>query len=93
MILQSHLSHFKSLARLTCKSAKSSSFIDFSDKGAMWRNKFEASAFESDLDKLWEEVEPLYDELHKYVLNKLKLQYGDRLDVEDGLIPAHVLGL
>ncbi|KAB0795435.1 hypothetical protein PPYR_12274 [Photinus pyralis] len=65
---------------------------NFSDRGAMWRSKFESPTFEEDLQRLWLEVKPLYDELHLYVRNKLKLVYGDRLDIGDGLIPAHVLG-
>lgn len=41
---------------------------------------------------LWYEVEPLYLELHKYVSRKLKQHYGDKLDISDGMLPAHVLG-
>ncbi|KAF5307920.1 hypothetical protein FQR65_LT06487 [Abscondita terminalis] len=65
---------------------------NFSDRGAMWRNKFESHTFENDLERLWIEVKPLYEELHLYVLSKLKMKYGNRIDVRDGLIPAHLLG-
>lgn len=41
---------------------------------------------------MWTDVEPLYDELHKYVSRKLKGIYGEKLDIADGLIPAHVFG-
>lgn len=41
---------------------------------------------------MWQKVEPLYTELHKYVGRKLKEIYGDKLDISDGLIPAHVFG-
>ncbi|KAK4880643.1 hypothetical protein RN001_008789 [Aquatica leii] len=65
---------------------------NFRDRGAMWRNKFESPTFENDLERSWIEVKPLYDELHLYVLNKLKLKYGNQFDAVDGLIPAHLLG-
>lgn len=59
----------------------------------MWRNRFESPNFIDDLDRLWEEVEPLYNELHTYVRRKLRSKYGSALDLSYGLIPAHVLGI
>lgn len=44
------------------------------------------------MDELWEQLEPLYSELHTYVSRKLKERYGDKIDLDDGLIPAHVFG-
>lgn len=44
------------------------------------------------MDKLWQQLEPLYTELHTYVARKLKERYGDKIDLDDGLIPAHVFG-
>lgn len=64
----------------------------YEDEGALWRCKFESDTFISDMDELWEQIEPLYSELHTYVSRKLKERYGDKLDIEDGLIPAHVFG-
>lgn len=54
---------------------------------------YETDTFSNDVDELWEKVKPLYEELHKYVSKKLKEFYGDELDISDGLIPAHVLGI
>ncbi|KAK4883480.1 hypothetical protein RN001_006799 [Aquatica leii] len=65
---------------------------DFKDKGDMWKNDYQTENFEADMDRLWEQVKPLYEELHKYVGYKLKKQYGDKLNIDDGLIPAHVFG-
>jgi peptidyl-dipeptidase A len=57
----------------------------------MWRDDYEDEQFEQTIDGLWKQVEPLYDELHKYVRRRLQDIYGQRLD--DGkLIPAHLLG-
>nr|CAD7423605.1 unnamed protein product [Timema monikensis] len=64
----------------------------FSDNGEMWRSSFESETFIADMDALWEQVQPLYDELHKYVRTKLKGVYGDKMDDSDGLLPAHILG-
>ncbi|KAF5302725.1 hypothetical protein FQR65_LT08467 [Abscondita terminalis] len=64
----------------------------FADNGDMWKSFYESDTFENDIAILWNQVKPLYDELHTYVANKLKKHYGDKLDVEDGLIPAHILG-
>lgn len=58
----------------------------------MWRESYEDPDLIEKVDEMWKDVEPLYDELHKYVLKKLKGMYGDKIDVSDGLIPAHVLG-
>jgi len=66
-------------------------FPGFSDNGEMWRNDFETENFVEDMMNLWNEVEPLYLELHTYVKNKLRNVYGDKLDDSD-LIPAHILG-
>nr|CAD7256691.1 unnamed protein product [Timema shepardi] len=64
----------------------------FSDNGEMWRSSFESETFIADMDALWEQVRPLYDELHKYVRAKLRGIYGDKMDDSDGLLPAHILG-
>jgi len=66
-------------------------FPGFSDNGEMWRNDFETDNFVEEMQTLWKDVEPLYLELHKYVKNKLKNVYGDKLDNSD-FIPAHILG-
>lgn len=41
---------------------------------------------------MWADVEPLYNELHTYVRNKLKKIYGNKMNDDDGLIEAHLLG-
>lgn len=58
----------------------------------MWRFDYEDPDFIKNMDDLWTQVEPLYNELHKYVGNKLKQRFGDKIDLSDGLLPAHVLG-
>lgn len=58
----------------------------------MWRDDYEDDNFEQTIDSLWKQVEPLYDELHKYVRRRLIDIYGDKMDQQGTLIPAHLLG-
>ncbi|KAJ8935484.1 hypothetical protein NQ314_012776 [Rhamnusium bicolor] len=60
------------------------------DKGALWRDRYEDPNFAQNMDYLWMQVEPLYAELHKYLSIKLKLHHGGKIDVSDGLIPDHI---
>lgn len=67
--------------------------LGFADTGAMWRAKYDMppDAFARELDRLWDQVRPLYLELHAYVRMKLREKYGDVVP-EKGPIPAHLLG-
>lgn len=58
----------------------------------MWRSRYEDDKLIEKVDKLWEQVEPLYDELHTYVRYKLLKIYGNKLDKADPYIQAHLLG-
>jgi peptidyl-dipeptidase A len=67
--------------------------LGFADMGAMWRSKYDMSpdAFPAEMDRLWEQVKPLYLSLHAYVRWKLREKYGDLVPAS-GPIPAHLLG-
>ena len=67
--------------------------LGFADLGAMWRSKYDMDpdAFARELERLWEQVRPLYVALHAYVRRKLREHYGP-LVPEAGSIPAHLLG-
>jgi peptidyl-dipeptidase A len=82
---------FKRYVHLANKGAKE---LGFSDVGAMWRSKYDMSpdAFAKEVDRLWDQVRPLYISLHAYVRNKLREHYGDRVVPANGPIPAHLLG-
>lgn len=62
------------------------------DYGALWREEYEDDKLEDTIDRLWKEVEPLYKELHTFVKRKLEGKYGDKMNKDDELIPAHLLG-
>ncbi|SET57271.1 M2 family metallopeptidase [Thalassotalea agarivorans] len=68
--------------------------LGFSDVGAMWRSGYDMDpdAFAAELDRIWGQVKPLYDDLHCYVRDELSEQYGADKMPEDGTIPAHLLG-
>jgi peptidyl-dipeptidase A len=68
--------------------------LGFPDAGAMWRAKYDMSPedFAREVDRLWEQVRPLYVSLHAYVRWKLREKYGAAAVPADGPIPAHLLG-
>ncbi len=73
---------------------KGASEIGFADTGAMWRSKYDMppDEFAKEVDRLWEQVKPLYMSLHAYVRNRLREKYGDAVVPATGPIPAHLLG-
>ena len=68
--------------------------LGYSDLGDMWRAGFDMSAaeFQAETGRLWEQVKPLYDELHCHVRATLGEVYGEDKVPQDGPIPAHLLG-
>jgi peptidyl-dipeptidase A len=72
---------------------KGASELGFKDNGAMWRSQYDMTPeeFSKELDRLWEQVRPLYTSLHAYVRTRLHAKYGDAVPA-DGPIPAWLLG-
>ncbi|HUP62274.1 MAG TPA: M2 family metallopeptidase [Thermoanaerobaculia bacterium] len=68
--------------------------LGYSDVGAMWRSKYDMppEAFAAEVDRLWDQVKPLYDSLHCYVRWNLNKKYGSSVVPPDQPIPAHLLG-
>jgi peptidyl-dipeptidase A len=68
--------------------------IGFADMGALWRSGYDMSAsdFEADIERLWRDTKPLYDQLHCYVRARLRKKYGADKIGERAAIPAHLLG-
>lgn len=63
---------------------------NFTDVGDFWRSWYEDADFQKDLDSLWQQVLPLYEQLHAYVRNKLMAQYPNRF--QSSAVPAHLFG-
>jgi peptidyl-dipeptidase A len=68
--------------------------LGFSDTGAMWRSSYDMPPddFAREVERLWQQVRPLYRSLHTFVRSRLQDRYGPTLVPEDGPIPAQLLG-
>jgi peptidyl-dipeptidase A len=68
--------------------------LGYSDLGEMWRAGYDMSPteFQGEAIRLWEQVKPLYEQLHCAVRAKLGEHYGEDKVPQDGPIPAHLLG-
>ncbi len=53
--------------------------LGFQDLGQMWRSAYDMSpdAFAQETERLWSQVEPLYEQLHCYVRARLGEHYGE----------------
>jgi peptidyl-dipeptidase A len=81
---------YQRFVELSNKGAKE---LGFADTGAMWRSRYDMppDAFTKEVDRLWDQVRPLYLKLHAYARLKLHQKYGDAVPA-NGPIPAHLLG-
>ena len=69
--------------------------MGFADAGEMWRSGYDMSPVElaAETDRLWNQVKPLYEQLHCYTRTRLDAKYGkDKGEVAGGMLPAHLLG-
>ncbi|MBA2919429.1 peptidase M2 family protein [Sphingomonas sp. MAH-20] len=68
--------------------------LGYPDTGAMWRSQYDMppDQFAALTDKLWNQVKPLYDELHCYTRARLNAKYGDAVQPKAGPIRADLLG-
>ena len=82
---------YERLVELANEGARELGFADISD---LWRSKYDMPAddFAAETDRLWEQVSPLYEQLHCHVRAKLAETYGSDVVPEDQPIPAHLLG-
>nr|CAB3219680.1 angiotensin-converting enzyme-like [Phallusia mammillata] len=64
----------------------------FDDMGAFWRAAYETPNIEQQFEAVWQEMLPLYEQLHAFVRRRLYQQYGDKVINLKGPIPAHLLG-
>jgi len=68
--------------------------VGFKDVAEMWRSGYDMppDKFEAEVDRLWSQVKPLYNNLHCYARRKLNGIYGDSVVSKTGPIPTHVTG-
>jgi peptidyl-dipeptidase A len=84
-------SDFAALVELANEGARELGFANLRD---MWLSKYDMSPDEMavEVDRLWGQVKPLYDELHCYVRAELNEAYGDEVAPLDQPIRADILG-
>lgn len=60
----------------------------------MWLSKYDmpADKMKAEVSRLWDQVSPLYDELHCYVRGELNAYYGEAVQPATGPIRADILG-
>ncbi len=68
--------------------------IGFSDVGALWKERYDmpAADMEKDVERLWQEVRPLYRDLRCYAGKRLRQKWGKDKVPAGGLYPAQVFG-
>lgn len=83
--------NYERFVELSNKGAKE---MGFKDTGALWRSKYDMDpdAFSAEMERLWQQVKPLYDSLYTYTRRKLSEKYGKEIVATDKPIPAHLLG-
>jgi peptidyl-dipeptidase A len=81
-------------AEYVALSNKGAREMGFADTGAFWRSQYDMppEAFAVEMERLWQQVKPLYDALHTYTRYKLRQTYGAAVVPLEGPIPAHLFG-
>ncbi|XP_053243142.1 angiotensin-converting enzyme 2 [Podarcis raffonei] len=90
---------YESYVQLKNEVARGNGYADY---GAYWRGDYEiklpaeyqysSDQLIADVERTFEEIKPLYEQLHAYVRHNLQRTYtSDRID-PNGCLPAHLLG-
>jgi peptidyl-dipeptidase A len=81
-------------AKLVALSNEGARELGYADVGALWRSNYDMTPeqFSELTERLWQEVKPLYDQLHCYTRTKLNERYGDAVQPKTGPIRADLLG-
>ncbi|MCY3989315.1 MAG: M2 family metallopeptidase, partial [Gammaproteobacteria bacterium] len=68
--------------------------LGFNDMGELWRSGYDmpVADFGDEVERLWSQVSPLYEQLHCYTADKLRQAYGEEIVPAGEPIPAHLLG-
>jgi peptidyl-dipeptidase A len=84
----------QSYANYVAVSNKGARAMGYADTGAFWRSRYDMGpeAFSGEMERLWQQVRPLYASLHTYTRYKLRQAYGASVVPATGPIPAHLLG-
>jgi peptidyl-dipeptidase A len=68
--------------------------LGYRDMGEMWRSGYDMTPeqFSAETERLWKQVQPLYEQLHCYTRAKLAAKYGTDKVKPHAPIPAQLLG-
>jgi peptidyl-dipeptidase A len=68
--------------------------LGFKDLGVMWRAGYDMppEEFDKESERLWQQVKPLYSQLHCYARGRLAKQYGEDKVPAGKPIPAQLFG-
>ena len=68
--------------------------LGFANVADMWLSNYDMApeAMSAEVERLWGQMEPLYEELHCYVRAELNEEYGDEIQPAVGTIRADLLG-
>ena len=67
----------------------------YKDAGDYWKSGYDmpVEEFADLVESIWQDVLPLYEQLHCFAGSRLAEQYGeDKVKLQDGLLPAHLFG-
>jgi len=84
----------KRYARFVELSNQGARDMGFRDTGVLWRAGYDMppDQFSADVDRLWEQVRPLYLSLYTFVRARLSQKYGPQVVTPDGPMRADLLG-
>ncbi|GAU92940.1 hypothetical protein RvY_04951 [Ramazzottius varieornatus] len=89
----------KNFIRYVAIKNKAAKLNGYADSGVSWRANYAEPALNytdtdvlRDLEGLWQQIRPLYMDLHAYVRRKLMEKYPTENIRKDGPIPGHLLG-
>lgn len=82
---------YQRFVELTNEGAKD---MGFANTGEVWRSGYDmpAADFQVEADRIWGQVQPLYEQLQCYTREKLVAKYGADKGQVNGMIPAHLTG-
>jgi peptidyl-dipeptidase A len=68
--------------------------LGYSNVGDYWLSNYDMppDQMEREVERLWGQMEPFYEQLHCYVRGRLNAEYGDAVQPESGQIRADLLG-
>ncbi|XP_047483336.1 angiotensin-converting enzyme-like [Penaeus chinensis] len=80
---------YQQFVQLANKAAFANGFRNMAE---MSLAQYESETFREDMAAVWEQIKPLYEQLHAFARRKLREVYGSDRVTHRGPLPAHLLG-